>query len=556
MLKMISLSLSLLVVLWGCDSTVGAAESWNTERSFFPPSWAKQLPYRGELHLQFSPGFEKTNSAGFWSYVILYKLEGNVLTNREELERTLKAYDVGLYNNAVPASDVDVRLEPEKSEMTGGHVVQSWQGILKGFDSFFRKEPLTSTLNVSRWFCPESGRTFVSILRSPASATNAIWHELRMRGRKTLCHALEVRARHGALSERIAMVENGLGKADATKSITTRMRELNVPGLSLAVIANSKIDWAKAYGMADVENKISATTNTLFQTASISKSVAAVLAMRLAERGRFGLDEDVSAKLKSWRLPETPLTADAPVTIRRILSHTAGFNRGAASAYLPGEPLPSSLDALLARSPARDEPLRIEFKPGSRWSYSGGGFTVLQQLLEDCEKTNFAALARQEIFVPLGMRSSTFENLLPNDARFALAIGYKTNAPVTGKWRMHPDQAAAGLWSTASDLARLLCALGRSYAGSDETFLRRSSAQELWSSQFKNSALGFFLSGSGKYQQVNHDGANMGYRALMIFYPKLGHGAVVLTNADEGNDVAMEALAAVANEYAWPEFSL
>jgi CubicO group peptidase (beta-lactamase class C family) len=180
---------------------------------------------------------------------------------------------------------------------------------------------------------------------------------------------------------------------------------------------------------------------------------------------------------------------------------------------------------------------------------------VLQQLLEESQRTNFAALVKREVFLPLGMSQSTFENLLPGKTEWELAAGHRTNVTVAAKWRLHPEQAPAGLWATASDLARLLTALYQAHDGAQETFLRRSSVHELWSSQWKNSALGFFLNSSGRYRRINHDGANVGYRCQMVLYPELGCGAVILTNADEGNDLVQELLASIAEEYGWPEYA-
>lgn len=526
-----------------------AAPSWNVEQSFFPPNWAKHLPYRGELHIQFSPDFGKTNTSGFWSYLITYKLNGNVLSEQAELEKTLKDYDFGLYAGAVPESAVTVILS--RGSATGQHGGDRYTGTLVGFDSFFTKQPLTSQLQVSRWYCPDSDRTFVTIARSPARRTNEIWKELSSRQQATACHR-PISSRTNSLQASIAAVENGIEGPNGRTTLVRRMAERQVPALSLAVIDQGQLAWAKAYGQADVQGALPATTNTLFQAASISKSIAAAMALRLFQSGQLPLDGEISPLLNSTPLANS-WAANDPITVRRILSHTAGFNRSATTTYDPGQPLPSALDSLLGRPPSRDEALKLEFKPGSRWGYSGGGFIVLQLLMENATSQPFDLLARREIFTPLRMTNSTFANLLPGDRHLPLATGYKTNSPLPTKWQMHPDQAAAGLWSTASDLALFLCALGRSYAGEDETWLRSELSRQLWSSQFKNSGLGFFLSGSGRYFSVNHDGANAGYRSLMIYYPKLGLGAVALTNADEGNELILELFAAVGREYAWPD---
>jgi CubicO group peptidase (beta-lactamase class C family) len=351
---------------------------------------------------------------------------------------------------------------------------------------------------------------------------------------------------HAAADERIARVENGLREAVAvrgaparTMRLLDRMRDLHVPGVSIAVIDHGRIAWARAYGVADVETGRPVTPATLFQAASISKPVAAVVAVR----SKVDLDADVNQRLRGWRVPDSPLTAQHPVTVRALLSHTAGVSDGG----LAGYPATASCPTL----PQELEKAAIESEPGSRYAYSSLGYGVLQQVLVDTTGRPFDALARAKVFAPLGMRDSLFAATLPAALAPRAAKGYAMDgAPVAGGWHCYPEEAAAGLWTTATDLARFAIALqDRSHA-----FLDRQQRAALLTPVRSDYGLGFELGHAGREPAFHHSGANAGYKAQLWAYTRTGQGAVILTNGDFGATLIEELMRAIATEYGWEDW--
>ena len=262
------------------------------------------------------------------------------------------------------------------------------------------------------------------------------------------------------LEQRIQRVETGLiprdgpkGKNPLAQNLIDRMHHYNVPGVSIAVIDNGTIDWARGYGFADVGTNQKVDVDTLFQAASISKPVTAVAALHFVEEGKLALDEDVNRKLVSWKVPENEYTKTEKVTLRRILSHSAGLTVHAVAGYAAGEPVPSLIDILNGKKGTYSEPVVVDFVPGSKMRYSGGGFCVLQQLLVDITGKSFPALMQETVLSKLGMSNSTFDQPLAASESVYAATGYdEQGAPVRGRWRVYPEMAPAGLWTTSSDL--------------------------------------------------------------------------------------------------------
>jgi CubicO group peptidase (beta-lactamase class C family) len=351
---------------------------------------------------------------------------------------------------------------------------------------------------------------------------------------------------HAAADERIARVENGLREAVAvrgaparTMRLLDRMRDLHVPGVSIAVIDHGRIAWARAYGVADADSGRPVTPATLFQAASISKPVAAVVAMC----SKLDLDADVNQRLRGWRVPDSPLTAQHPVTVRALLSHTAGVSDGG----LAGYPATASCPTLSREL----EKAAIQSEPGSRYAYSSLGYGVLQQVLVDTTGRPFDALARTTVFAPLGMRDSLFAATLPAALAPRAAKGHAMDgAPVAGGWHCYPEEAAAGLWTTATDLARFVIALqDRSHA-----FLARPQRAALLTPVRNDYGLGFELGHGGREPAFHHSGSNAGYKAQLWAYTRTGQGAVILTNGDYGATLIEELMRAIATEYGWEDW--
>ncbi len=217
------------------------------------------------------------------------------------------------------------------------------------------------------------------------------------------------------LAQRIQRFENGLllpnvikGQPPAKMKLADRMKAHKTPGASIAVINNYKIEWARGYGIRDTESNEAVIPDTLFQAASISKPVTATAVLRLVQQGKLNLDEDVNKKLVSWKVPENEFTRDKKVTIRGILTHTAGFDVFFYDGTPVGELAPTALQLLKGEKPATTPPLQVVYTPGSKYIYTGGGFLVLMQLLVDVTGKPFPQLMEELVFRPLGMKNSTF----------------------------------------------------------------------------------------------------------------------------------------------------
>jgi CubicO group peptidase (beta-lactamase class C family) len=366
----------------------------------------------------------------------------------------------------------------------------------------------------------------------------------------------------GGVGERIRRVEEGLvagapGK-DAPVSrwkLAERMKHYQVPGLSVAVINGGKIEWARGYGVVEAGGARAVTPETLFQAASISKPVAAMAALRLVEEGRLSLDEGVNGRLVSWKVPENEFTKEKKVTLRRILSHSAGLTVHGFRGYAVGEKVPTLLDVLEGRKPANSRPIQVDVVPGSLSRYSGGGYCVLQQMVEDVLKKPFAETMERTVLSRLGMRQSTYRQPLPRGLADRAATGHrKDGQPIPAKWYTYPEMAAAGLWTTPSDLARFAIELERSYAGRSNRVLSKEMIRQMLSRQMGGSGLGIGVDGEGPSVRFSHGGANEGFRCFLVAYRDSGRGAVVMTNGDGGGELGMEIIRAIAEEYEWPDY--
>src|SRR5687767_7434688 len=343
-------------------------------------------------------------------------------------------------------------------------------------------------------------------------------------------------------------------KGDPSWSIAERMKFHKAPALSVAVIKDFKIEWAKAYGLKDLETGEPATTETLFQAGSISKSVNAMVAMKKVDQGRISLDEDINAKLTSWKLPDNEFTAKKKVTLRNLLSHTAGTTVHGFPGYAVTEKVPTLQQILDGTAPANTAAVRVDFEPGSRFRYSGGGTTVSQLALMDIEKKPYPDIAKETVLAPLGMSNSTYSQPLPPDWRKKAATGYRSNGlEVTGKIHVYPEMAAAGLWTTPTDLAKFAIEMQLSLAGRSNKVLSKESTDLMTTAFMDTAGLGFFIQKFGSALYFGLDGADEGFRAQMVVSRDKGYGVVVMVNSDNGA-ILNEVVRAVAREYGWDEY--
>jgi CubicO group peptidase (beta-lactamase class C family) len=338
-------------------------------------------------------------------------------------------------------------------------------------------------------------------------------------------------------------------------TVEAALSRRNIPGMSIAVIDGGRIVKAQGYGVLELGRADRVTPETLFQAASISKPVAALGALRLVADGKLSLDADINSALSSWRLPESEFTKEQKVTLRRILSHQAGLTVSGFGGYGPDQPLPALPQILDGLPPANSAAVRVDAVPGSGWRYSGGGYTVLQQAMIDASGQPFAEYMRQAVLEPLGMRASRFEQPLTVARADLAAHGYgwpRRHFP--GGARIYPELAAAGLWTTPSDLARFAIGIQESLAGRANLVISTDRTREMLTRQKHDSALGFFVYGSGRAQRFAHGGRNAGFDSQLVAYLEEGKGAIVMLNAnDRHGRTIKEVLNAIAIQYDWPE---
>lgn len=359
------------------------------------------------------------------------------------------------------------------------------------------------------------------------------------------------------VEDRIHRVENGLlpyhGVPDQEPfALEDRLRFYQVPGVSVAVINDGRLEWARAWGEAEAGSGIPATPETLFQAASISKPVMAVGALRLVEEGVLSLDENVNGTLRSWRLPENGYTRSEGVTLRRLLSHSAGTTVHGFPGYADGDEVPSIIQVLDGAGPANTAPVRVDTIPGSLWRYSGGGSSVVQLMMMDALDRPFPELMDDLVLGPLGMDRSTYAQPLPPERAGEAATAHGVDGEaVPGRHHAYPEMAAAGLWTTPSDLAALALELQGAMNGEEGRLLSPEMAREMMTVVAGSYGPGFALEEEGDEIWFSHGGANRGFRAHFTASARGGQGAVVMTNGDGGGDLAQEVLRAVAREYGW-----
>lgn len=335
------------------------------------------------------------------------------------------------------------------------------------------------------------------------------------------------------------------GGATTPVSLRERMRIRRVPGVSIAVIRNGRLSWAQGFGIRDISTCDPVTTDTLFQAGSISKSLTAVLAMQAVHQGALSLDRNINDYLVRWKLTPAKGAPDtATVTLRQLLRHTAAISLPDSQGVRPGEPTYDIVQALRGEPPAKGQPVHIAGVPGEQWSYSNGGYLVVQLALEDSLKTPFGKLAQQRVLAPLAMDLSSFDQPPAQPAR---ASGHHIGKPFVDKAYDVPELAAGGLWSTPTDLAHFLIAIRDAVKGTDNRILPQKLATMMIEPGMGNWGLGFSIDGS----RFGHDGARWGMMSRMWIDSDTGDGIVVMSNGEEGLQLATEIIRTAANLYGW-----
>jgi CubicO group peptidase (beta-lactamase class C family) len=340
----------------------------------------------------------------------------------------------------------------------------------------------------------------------------------------------------------------------AALTLAEAMKRVGVPGLSVAVIRDFDIHWTRAYGVADVVSGAAVNTETLFQAASISKPVAAMAVLKAAQDGRVSLDEDVNRYLTSWKVPASAATSRQPVTLRSLMSHTSGTDDGFGfPGYEPGAPLPTPVQILNGEKPSNVGQVLVKRAPLTTFKYSGGGVTLVQLLIGDVTRRPFPDLMRDTVLTPIGMTRSAYEQPLSaerdkNAARAHDRAGQARNV----KWHVYPELAAAGLWTTPTDLARFGIELQKSLQGRANRVLSRAMAAEMATPVGVGPfAIGMQIGKTGEGWYLSHGGSNWGFQCLLVVHKIKGYGVAAMANSDSGGRLIGELQQRLAAAYKW-----
>jgi CubicO group peptidase (beta-lactamase class C family) len=333
------------------------------------------------------------------------------------------------------------------------------------------------------------------------------------------------------------------GEDVPTYSIDERLKMLGIPGVSIAFAQNGEVVWAKAYGMADSVSNRAMTTETILLAGSISKPVAAVRTHQLVEEGVLDLDEDVNTYLNSWTLPENEFTVTEKVTLRRILNHTAGLTVWGFPGYDKGDDIPSVQEVLDGKG--NTDSVRVYKIPGESWMYSGGGYTIMQLVIDEVEQDTFYTSMQQHVLDQINMSGSTFENPLPERYHSIAATGYRGNGDeVEGKWPIYPEMAAAGLWTTPTQLIQYAIEIQDIHLNQKDGILSYETVEEMITPGMNNHGLG----PSAEEDFFGHGGADEGFRANLVASKKEPWAMVVMVNSDNGQ-IIREIELAIADAY-------
>ncbi|MES2451979.1 MAG: serine hydrolase domain-containing protein [Pseudomonadota bacterium] len=356
----------------------------------------------------------------------------------------------------------------------------------------------------------------------------------------------------------VELVENGLvsavsikGEPAQRRSIQDEMNRLHVPGVSIAVIRNGQVAWAKGYGWTR-EGGLPVTPDTLFQAGSISKPLTAFAALRLVDKGQLDLDSDVNARLKGWKVP---VPMGTRVTLRELLSHTAGTTVHGFPGYAAGSKIPTVEDVLAGRPPAVTKPILVDTAPGTLWRYSGGGYTIVQKLIGDATRKSFADVLREEVLLPSGMRRSSFAQPLGTALLKSAAWPHDASGkPLAEGPHVYPELAAAGLWTTPSDLARFAIAVRKAGTHAPDSLLTPAMTDTMLTPIKAGYGMGLNILGTGPALSFSHGGSNAGYENTFVMFTGSGDGAVVMSNGAQGGELTGEIIRSIAKAYGWSAY--
>lgn len=339
-------------------------------------------------------------------------------------------------------------------------------------------------------------------------------------------------------------------------NIIDRMKFYKIPSVSLAVINNGKIEWTKTYGYADIETKRLTNTTTLYQVASITKSVNALGIMKLIQEGKLSLTKDIRTYLKTWTFPDNEFSKNKLITLKNLLSHTAGLSVHGFIGYSVNDTLPTINQILNGERPANNEPVKPMYPVNEHFEYSGGGYSVIRKILDDNISSNYDSLMQAVVLKPLKMTNSTFSQpLLPQYKNYAYGSD-KEMQRLKGNYYIYPEQSAGGLWSTATDIAKFVLSIQNDLKGSPNSLINKRLSEQMLTPVLNNYAFGFGVVEKGGEKYFWHEGESYGYNSMYYGSFTTGKGVVILTNAypSNGHPFIQELLNSVTTTYGWKDF--
>jgi CubicO group peptidase (beta-lactamase class C family) len=366
------------------------------------------------------------------------------------------------------------------------------------------------------------------------------------------------------VEEKIRLVENNLSGwvqtgSNDTRTLAEEMKKFNINGVSIAVIHNYKIEWARGYGYADVSEKRPVTEKTLFQAASISKSLNSVGVLKLVQDKKLDLITDINKYLVTWKFPYDEKSNNKQITLANLLSHTAGLTIHGFPGYAKGEVLPTLPQILDGQKPANTQAVRSSAEPGKSVDYSGGGITVSQMIVMDVTHQPYDIFMKNNVLDPLGMTSSSFAQPPEGKKEKLFATGYRADGKeVPGKYHIYPEQAAAGLWTNPVDLCRYIIETQLSWQGKSSKVLTPEMTRLRLTPILEDAALGTFVNSrvTDSFKYFNHNGGNEGFQCTAIGCRDSGEGVVIMTNSDNGSKIYEEIANSVATVYKWKDYYL
>lgn len=352
------------------------------------------------------------------------------------------------------------------------------------------------------------------------------------------------------------LLPNHIIKGQTPYRLQERMEHYGVPGISIALIDDLEVRWIAQYGVASVGSREPVRARTLFNVGSMSKAVASAAILALVELDRVDLDGDIDPQLCSWHIPPNDFTAESPITPRQLMNHSAGLPHRPPFNYT-ADALPTTMQMINGQPPSRSKPLQVVQRPGTRFQYSNGGFTVLQILTEDVTGLTYDEAVRELVFDPLGLDDATFQTPLSATRMATAATGHDRDGSILAdppRWMAHT--AAGGLWITAQDYARFVVEIQKSVLGESNRLFSRELAEAMTSPHAAEQyGLGVFLyEGDGSEPYFSHIGDGPGFVGGYTSHRTSGDAVVVLTNGKGGINLCREILRSAARVYDWPGY--